>query len=235
MVLIGYWPLNESSDATEAKDYSGNENHGTIHDGGDSTVPGATGILGQNAYSFDGSSDEVAISNATYYEVQSFTLSAWVKLSSKGEFGIISNYGGGDSNEHYGLRYGSIDGDGDYRANVYYDDGGSSGYGFTILYGDKDIGDGNWHHVLGVRKASIGRMELYVDGKLENFSTGQYSGTLTPSADFLIGNDASGSHFHLEGFVCEARLYNHSLTPAEVQYLYQAGKRGRQVTSSRSS
>jgi hypothetical protein len=85
MVLVGYWPLNESSkdpDAPTAKDHSGNENHGTINDGGDSTVPGAQGIIGQNAYTFDGSNDYVRVSNKSIFDTPRITVVLWFWVDS---------------------------------------------------------------------------------------------------------------------------------------------------------
>ena len=85
MTLIGYWPFNESSGST-AYDYSGNSHHGTIYDGSDSTVPGANGILGQNAYNFDGNNDYISIGDTPILNPSSdMTVSIWIRASEWGD------------------------------------------------------------------------------------------------------------------------------------------------------
>ncbi|WP_414838332.1 LamG domain-containing protein [Candidatus Nanosalina sp. VS9-1] len=215
--LVGYWPLHDDS----ATDYSGNKNHGTLNGG---VTTGVSGRGGLQAMSFDGSDDYVGVSDDSVFTVSSFTVSAWVKIDSQGEYGIISNYNGSGSSQHYGIRYGSNNsGDGSYRVNIYYDDGGASGYSFTILYGDTDIADGNWHLVTGVWDGSTGETTLYVDGNIENSSTGEYTGTLNPSSGPRIGDDTAGSHSNFDGNICQARIYNRALSQSEIQELYKWG------------
>jgi hypothetical protein len=67
MVLLSYWPLNETSGST-AKDVRGN-NDGTIN----GATMGANGILGNTAYDFDGDNDYVSI----YHPTRPFTVACW--------------------------------------------------------------------------------------------------------------------------------------------------------------
>lgn len=212
--LIGWWPLSEYSGS--ALDYSSNENDSSVNQ----AEQGFAGKGGLQAYRFDGS-EEVEIPNISAYDVNSFTVSSWVKIKSKTDAGIISNYGTNSNDQHYGIRYGSNSGD--YVPSVYYDDGESTGYDFTILYGNTDIGDGEWHHVAGTWDGENGEVSIYVDGVRENNSTDDYQGSLNPSADLLIGNDAAGSHSYFNGLICDCRLYESALDDGEITEIYNQG------------
>lgn len=209
--LIGWWPLSEYSGS--ALDYSSQENDSTLNQ----AQQGFAGKGGLQAYRFNGS-EQVKIPNIPSYDVSSFTLSSWLKIKSKTNAGIMSNY---DNNEQYGIRYGNNSGS--YLPSVYYDDNGASGYGFTILYGNTDIGDGEWHHLAGTWDGENGEVATYVDGVREGISTDDYQGSLSPSADLLIGDDAAGSHGHLDGLICDCRLYNRALNGSEVASIYNQG------------
>jgi hypothetical protein len=227
MVLVGYWPLNESSGST-AKDHSGNENHGSINDGGDSTVPGATGVLGQNAYSFDGSNNYVEISSRNIYDFDSFSVSLWIKtdgnLSSENFYTSLDSYSG-DKSWFTIQRNPNLD---KFGFSV---DNGSDVSGARVS--DFPINDGEWHHVVGVRKKSQG-IYLYIDSESKK-SSSDVSGTIISESDILIGARSTQMDRFWNGKISEVRIYNHALTPREIQYLYQVGNRGCQVTSTKTS
>jgi hypothetical protein len=214
MVLIGYWPLNgESGDM--AYDHSRNENHGTINDGGDSTVPGATGILGQNAYSFDGANDYVDIPN--FSKFSSYTITYWTYPLSAG----------GSNQEHL-----------DVRANNHLEIQHSNGT--VTLYHEgpnnypqisTDIVNSKWQFFAWTwnGKDVIG----YKNGSKIGKGTATGMEDNNKSIDNIASDQGGGEFF--EGKISEVRVYNHALTPAEVQYLYNVSKRGRQVSSSKQS
>lgn len=111
-----------------------------------------------NSLEFDGNDDYVSVPDDPSFSVSEFSISAWVKINSTDNYGIVSNYGSGD---HYGIRY---DADtGKPVPHLYYDDGGTSGYGFTILYGSSNISDGQWHHITGTWNGKTGETAIYVD------------------------------------------------------------------------
>jgi hypothetical protein len=231
LVLIGYWPLNESSkdpDEPTAKDHSGNENHGTIKDGGDSTVPGATGILGKNAYRFDGSNDYVTVSDDSSLDVSGeISGVAWIRpdTDANPSSGIGNILRKGDSYIPVPrLNYGND------LLQFYVHIGGSW---ISIDY-NKDPSDygGEWHMLVGVYDGN--QMKIYVDGK--EVKRGSQTGTIDNSTQSLdIGRQGEGNGEYFDGRLSEVRIYNHALTAAEVQYLYNVSKRGRQVSSGKSS
>ena len=236
MTLVGYWPLNEDSDASEAKDHSGNENHGTINDGGDSTIPGANGPLGQNAYSFDGSNDYVEVSDAPKISLagREITFSLWIRTSTTSRGGFVRKNPANnwlpvyeveinkESNSGY-LRF--MNGDGSYEHIV----------------DSVSINDGGLHHVAATFNNSTSTARAFVDGDIvdtwswqaQNHDTGgnlQF-GRMAQSDDSTTNETTA----YYNGEISELRLYDRPLTPSEVQYLYNTSKRGQQVTSKKTS
>jgi hypothetical protein len=227
MVLVGYWPLNESSkdsDAPTAKDYSGKENHGTINDGVDSTVPGAQGVLGQNAYSFDGSNDYVDLPQADVLPSgnQKYTISVWFKASSDHIGGLIGWGNWGTTNEVNALRLRSS-GDSSQISFRHYWWGNDLDADTSVPY------ESIFHNVIA--KFDGTERSIWLEG--EKIASDEPTGHDAKIQDVNIG--VTNSSEYLDGDIAEVRVYNHALTPAEIQYLYQVGKRGRQVTSSKSS
>jgi hypothetical protein len=228
VVLIGYWPLNESSGST-AYDHSGNENHGTINDGGDSTVPGANGMLGQNAYSFDGGNDFTQIEDASELDITSdFTVTGWIYPSvTNDRGGILVKGGGNDNYMPYQMRWGGNPGD----ENIFMDladSGASSPLNLTTSTGS--VPAGKWTFISASVRGNTA--QIYLNG----VKAASKSFSLTRQENnkpVYIGKTTHPMHF--PGKISGVRLYNHALTSAEVQYLYTTSQRGRQVTSSKSS
>ena len=221
-MLKAYWPLNEDSGATEAKDHSGNENHGTINDGGDSTVPGATGILSQNAYSFDGSNDYVGAQDSSVLDGSPVSVSAWVKTSSTGEKVITAKFT--SSSPYDGYWYGQ-GGSGGIRICL-----GSDG---QVCYEIGDFpNDGSWHMLSFTYDNSV--LNIYQDGQLVDSKSESISIKDT-ATDFQIGFGQWGVQNQWNGKISEVRIYDRPLTQSEIQYLYNVGKRGLQTTSKKSS
>jgi hypothetical protein len=224
MVLVGYWPLNESSGST-AYDHSGNENHGSINDGGDSTVPGATGVLGQNAYSFDGSNDYVDI-DGTISPSEQVTVSAWINLEKLTSDGAIYDHLSNDWFLWYDNTAANSGREKIFSFRWY--DGSTN----DRIEGTLSPNKNQWHHICAVHTGS--KAYLFLDSIQDNSVTTSVSPNYSSSPD--IGRDIGQDHsYDFTGKISEVRLYNHALTPAEVQYLYDVSKRGRQVSSGKQS
>ena len=191
--LVGWWKFDG-----DALDSSGLSNDGTL--AGDPDF--VDGWLGQAVY-LDG--DDYVMMNSVADDITSnnFSMSAWVKTTDNGDWFSVNDAGGGN----VGLF--AID---NQRAAMY--DGAYEGHSTTI------VADGQWHMLTYVRRANTGY--IYVDGVLENnhdagfslshdnrWSIGQEWDSDTPS-DFLIGT------------VDEARVYNGSLTDAEVMDIFNS-------------
>ena len=228
MTLAGYWPLDEDSGDT-AVDYSGNNNDGTINDGGDSTVPGAIGPLSQSAYQFDGSNDYVDIGDKPSLNISgSQTISVWVHLNAvqDSEWNIVA--GKAESgNEQADIRTDNNNGS---LIFLVRDSGGN------YHTADTNINTtGQWIHVVGVFDSSSQEIRIYSDGSLKSTTNIGDSSLNQNNSPFQIGARAydSGSESYFAGSISEVRIYNHALTQQEVHYLYQVGKRGLHTSSNR--
>jgi|GEM_PF-445691 len=236
MTLVGYWPLNEDSDASEAKDHSGNENHGTINDGGDSTVPGANGILGQKAYSFDGNNDYINMGNPDTNSItdsSNWAIAFWAKVDSATNAPVAF----GESKDETST---------DALALVYYGDTNTTDTPSVRFYlngenpvldsGDSiDVSDGEWHHVVVAQRDNDDR-ELFIDGVSRDTNNENIPPITVNSRTlgaFSRGGSVIQQYFH--GILSEVRIYDRPLTKSEVQYLYLVGKRGLQTTSKKTS
>jgi hypothetical protein len=225
LVLVGYWPLNESSGST-AYDHSGNENHGTINDGGDSTVPGASGILGQNAYNFDGSNDYVEIPDFAQLDADQFSRCLW--------FSPENNINGGEGRQDILSRsYGTYlllnkDNNGTIGAWS-YDDSGNS---YAVKSNTNSWNSNDWYFITATYNGA--ELRIYVNGRLEGKNIASFTKS---DRDKILRISRSGWHDgdYYSGKVSEVRIYDHALTPREVQYLYNVSKRGRQVSSEKQS
>ena len=220
MTLIGYWPLNEESGDT-AYDHSGKENHGTINDSGDSTVPGANGIIGQNAYSFDGSNDYVDGIGAirSYFDSGPVAVSIWAyKPSSDRSDQVIFD----------------VDVS---RWNINYNKYVNNAWSFDFYDGTEHVIEGpniedEWVHFVA-QQLSSGDMEFYVNGDLVGTESAADINPNSPSGPVIGSRTQNDDLF--SGRLSEVRIYDRPLTKSEVQYLYSVGKRGRHVTSKKSS
>jgi hypothetical protein len=108
------------------------------------------------------------------------------------------------------------------------------------LCGARDLADGRWHHVAVTRRASTGRMQLYVDGRLDGAAFGPTGDigyrdgrpTMYPGSDpFLVlgaeKHDAGQAYPSYSGWLDEIRLsgvvrYTGPYTPPAAPYVTDA-------------
>jgi hypothetical protein len=225
VVLIGYWPLNESSGST-AYDHSGNGNHGSHIGGvGPSGTGTVNGPLGQSAYEFDENDDRIEL---PLKEIQlPASVTVWLYTRSSGTGGdpegqgtIFSNFGNGG--DRFSVAHSN---NYEHSLSIYLNH-----FNETQTY---DFPENEWVHLGFVVGSSSSY--AYVNGKQLSWGRGGSGATYLTKADpWYIGSRAGGSR-KVNGYLSELRLYNRALTPQEVKYLYTASQRGRQVTSSKSS
>ena len=85
-----------------------------------------------------------------------------------------------------------------------------------------NVSDGQWHHVVSVRKGDT--LILYVDGKNDGSKSGAGTANISNSAEFRIGLSSICNSTNNGNSIDEYRVYNRALTPAEIQRLYNMGK-----------
>ncbi|MCP4428251.1 MAG: hypothetical protein GY803_27495, partial [Chloroflexi bacterium] len=105
----------------------------------------------------------------------------------------------------------------------------SQGNGVEELLGSP-IGDGAWHHIVGVRNGVNDTNYLYVDGALAVSATHNYtSGFESDTSALNIGwfnHHSNPKKFNIKGTVDELAIYGRSLTPAEIESHYNYGLAG---------
>jgi hypothetical protein len=209
MVLNMPFDNNISSTSSGAvRDYSPNENNGTLGGGTSSYVPTYTtgsDCISGGCYEFDGN-DYIDLPNDVGY-VSNFSAFAWFKSKGTppGSYHIVM---GGQELEI------SVPTAGSLRTGIYT----SSGR-FVSNHGS-GLNDGNWHFVGFTFNGS--NKKTYLDG----VDVGDLSvtGTLTNSfSNRRIGRYGSSTTYYLNGSVDQVEIYNQVLTPEQVYANYVAG------------
>lgn len=214
--LVAYYKFENN-----VEDNSGNNRHGTII-GNPSYVIGVDG----QALDFDGVNDYVQILNSDDLILQSFTISAWVRWEGapdvEGSWAIISNWYGGGTYQHYGLRMGTIaPGIPFNHAVIFYDDGTA----WDWVYGYKEeVSSGGWHSITGVVEAGV-YAKIYFDGSLVGEDNTSIPSQINPTGDLYIARDGFGESpapvERWNGSIDEIRIYDRVLTESEIIDIYE--------------
>jgi hypothetical protein len=174
-----------------------------------------TGVVGQ-AFHFNGNDNSyVKIPDSPSLDslAASITIVAWIKVNQFNPFpdwnGIVTK------------------GNSSWRLSRY---GGTSAIGFSTtglsdvdLPGNKNINDGQWHHVAAVYDGK--NKYIYVDGALDASvpATGSIAQNNFPVG---IGENAEALGHLWNGSIDEVAIYNRALTADEIQTIYNAVKPG---------
>lgn len=198
MTMIHHYPLDETSGST-TYDYISN-NHGSTN----AITFGNSGLLNNPVYSFDGSSSYVDLTGVQ--SLSSFSYGAWIYANNPGDGSADRVIRLTNNNDTFL----SITSNGYPEAQIY--DGSSS----SFATGSNLIPTNEWTHIFETWDGST--LRLYVNGVEE--ATASVSGNSSAGRGCGIGYDAgSGNGRYFDGYIAEARIYDHTLTPAEVQYL----------------
>ena len=196
--LVAAYTFNEGAGSTVI-DASGNNNLGTIIGGTWST----SGKYG-NALSFNGTSNRVdVLDSSSLHLTSAMTLAAWVNPTSLSTAWQDVIYKG---NVNYFLMASSDNGGSPVG-------GGTFGSTVKGTFGTAALAANTWTYLATTYDGST--IKLYVNGV--QVSTMAASGPITNSLNPLqIGGDTiSGQNF--KGLIDEVRVYNRSLTQAEIQ------------------
>ena len=225
--LIHYWQLEENPVATPIVDEVGGAN-GTVT----GSITSLAGVV-NSAMNYNGTGRYIRTGSfSSLSGVNKFTYSAWLKRNSvNGVIGIgQENFVGSD----WFVNNMEFWDDG----ALYFQVSGNSGSG---VYGTYSSNDTNWHHVAmvfdGTLAGNANRVKAYLDGAPITLSFGGTAPATTHSQPnpFHLGsggdcNPIAGGpcvgNKSIRGRVDEVRIYDRSLTPAEVNILYQCGLAG---------
>jgi len=167
----------DSYNLSVAKDYSGNNNNGTV----DVTAWDMNGLVG-GAYEFDGIDDYISLPYCFDEDgyIDEITVEAWIKTNS-GSVAIAS-----------------------YDRDIFWDLGLSDGVvrwsinsenNITNVLGITNVSDGNWHYIAATYDSSTGSCAIYIDGNqelIENaFDPGEKLGIGINNINGFIGKNIS--------------------------------------------
>ncbi|NQU23537.1 MAG: LamG domain-containing protein [Candidatus Nealsonbacteria bacterium] len=214
------WPLDESTGST-VKDISGNNHHGTCADGVQLGRPGLAMLPNNRAIVLDGKTGGINFGDGDRFDgLKAITVEARVRAYECTEMpaGVgaflrkeaVFAFGTGWSGENDASS-------GPQRARFWIHSGGRwlhSGNGTT------ELGDGRWHHVVGVYDGQFVR--IYVDG-IEESSQKAGPVTLDSNANPLFLGCAGGQSEFFGGEIDEAAIYTRALSATEVYEHYVFG------------
>jgi len=164
----------------------------------------------------------------------SFSMEFWVKKESACE---------SDDNDGNNIVIGRYDGNpGTGNLNIWWvgincrsAEGTQGGIRFVLrddsntgvsLVGETDIIDGEWHHVVAIRDATIQQNKVYVDGNLDASTSYNYIIGISDDSPVNIGYIAFGGYFRFDGYIDELALYSRVLAESEIMDHYMTGLSG---------
>ena len=120
----------------------------------------------------------------------------------------------------FGITYGlivQVFASGEISYYAYSTDGGTQVLLFALDSTNINLLDNNWHHIVCTRDSS--NVNIYIDGVLNRTTGngGNWSGTnVWSSMNLLIGDNPNNIHYHFNGSIDVAKIYNRALTAVEV-------------------
>jgi hypothetical protein len=213
--LVGYWPLDNGS-GTTATDTSSGGHNGTLKGGPVWT----TGKIG-TALRFNGSSTTVDINHSVATTNSSFSVAAWVQLTSLSNWATAVSQDGSNVSGFF-LQY---------TSPAAGSDGGK--FAFSLLSSDATNATtvratspftpitNTWYHLVGVYDASALQSKLYVNGVL--VATKTVTAAWAATGETVIGRGKFGGPVdYWPGLIDDVQISNQALSDADVKTLYQA-------------
>lgn len=208
-------PFEGGSNATNTSDYSGYSNHGNVSG---ATWSNTSGYDGFGAYTFDGTSDRISITDATILNLSevNHTFSVWFNASPSqpNDFArILAKSVGGTPGSGYSLYIRNSTGKIEFNARA-------SGLNHIVLLPTTAYNDSRWHHVAVVVDVSGKNATIIIDGTVA--VTDSYNGTLIERAAALtIGDDDSFTN-EFNGVIDDVTIYrNIALSNEQVLAIYR--------------
>ena len=209
---LAYWKLNENS-GTKAIDYSGNGYVGVYTNSPVLGVPGK--LPGDTAVEFDGDNDYVELGSIDAADPlalagTSFTLETWIKPDLTGDNSqrIIDKSSNVNATNGYFLAVGPN------GAILFY----VNQTPYQTAAGT--VSPGLWQHIVAVDDNGTD-YRVYVNGVLVSgvlSSTFTFAPAITTNMRLGTWNHSTGREYN--GVLDEVAIYNHALTPAQIQQHY---------------
>lgn len=210
---VAYWPLGETSGTVATEIIQGS--NGVYAGGYTLTTGGAVGDgfgTPHRIVFFNGTSGYAQIPRLIGQT--NFSIVFWVRTATTGGTpnwyngkGLVDGEVGGVQND-FGVTL--------VGAKVSFGIGNSD----VTLTSIKSINDNLWHQVVVTRDSGNGAMRIYIDGVLDNSTTGP-TGPRTTPASLRLGSLQTGGNF-LAGSLSDLAMYQQVLTSNQVAMLHSA-------------
>jgi len=172
--------------------------------------PAGECISGQ-CLNFDGTDDYIGCgTNPSLNITNNLSIEAWVKTTA-GYKPIAGTW--------YYLNTGDTQG---YRLDIHTD-----GYARLVIYGEgtylftstKKVNDGAWHHIAATFNPS-NYVKLYVDGAMEQWTSGVPASITSSTHGFNIGYYYSNGDSFFVGSIDNVRVFNSTIPTSQVEQSY---------------
>ena len=213
--LVGHWTMDGTDTLATITDRSGQGNHGYFIGGATSSAK-TIGVLGQ-ALDFDGSSNHVALGDPSPLNFQgdsALSVTGWVKLDDTQNWPVlIAKQAGADPTGQYAVQVGSGSNN---KPSLYLNTGS---WNMTVE-ANEVLAAGSWYHIAATYDGTNSR--IYINGALDNSASSQTGPIDGDEFDPIQIGFANG--VRMNGLIDDLRVYNRTLTAAEVKQLYNLGQ-----------
>ena len=216
--LVAHWKFNESG-ATLLQDSSTSGLRAE-------RIGDVTHIEGKNgsAVQFGTRSFVSVDQNLARWTLGSYTLTAWVKTSERGQADFNESTPALTGSWQDPAAPDSLDAGAPLHVVGGLDDTGRIGVRYTyagqIVRSSQPINDGGWHHIAIMRDGASGEVQIYVDGV--HSASGVSGKTTLQGRVWAIGRLSHESLRSWPGALDDVRLYNYALSASEVQGIFNA-------------
>nr|WP_238426902.1 LamG domain-containing protein [Streptomyces adustus] len=200
-----WWKLAEGSGATTA------DSNGTLTAGLSGGYSWTNDTTRGNAVTLNGTTGYASTTGPAVDTSKSFTVSAWVKLTSLGTANSTFLSQNGTTNNGFQLYY-------SYGAKSWAfgrHSTDASGAVWRATYGGKPVA-GRWTHLVGMYDATAKEIRLYVDGKLAATNDWTYA-PWNATGPLQLGRKLSSGTYgeYTNGAISDVRVYPYALPPAD--------------------
>lgn len=213
--LVGYWPLDDISGGTAVESTGG-------FNGTYVNSPAATsGQVGLGRSFVPASLQHVSIPHDARYNLSDYTLATWVfsNTPSDGSAIDISNKII-DKDRNFTMNW-----DHQFIGGVSCEHNDGVSWINTAGTAPPALNAGQWYHIACTYDADSSDYILYVDGVAVN-TNGTAPAPLTDTDNIAIGSLHHGGSDFFEGTIDDVRIYNRTLSPAEIAEIYNWGSAG---------
>ena len=210
--LVGYWPFNGN-----ANDESGNGNNGVVNG---ATLAADRMGNDNSAYNLDGVNDYITIPDSPSLRLSNATISSWISYTSASKMMLMVKHNLLDAyNSNYAFEineYTALKGP---RVLGMYDNGNCNSYNWTNYHSNTDIGDNQWHHLVGTFGNDF--LKIYIDGNfIGQIATPNSVMNACAGSELLLGRGWNGFPLWYNGKLDDLSIWNRVLTESEITNLY---------------